>query len=327
VLKASEGSDMIVVCGEALIDLVPAGSAATWRAANGGGPANTAVALARLGSRVALACRLSGDAFGRQLREYLLSSGVDLGLAIDAPEPTTLAVVALDERGAADYQFYVNGTADWQWSPGELPSDLPAGTHGLHIGSLASVLSPGAAVLRDWMAGHRDRAVVTYDVNVRPALVPDRDAYRGEVTRWLDVAHFVKASNDDLGWLYPGREPVEVARAWLDEHDLSLVLVTLGADGAVAVPRGEAIVPASGRTVDVVDTVGAGDTFTAAFLHRLEAVGELRAGPIGRQALTDALRFAVAAAALACTRKGAQPPSLAEVEELLQDPTARRVST
>ncbi|MGC9670370.1 carbohydrate kinase family protein [Planosporangium sp. 12N6] len=303
---------MIVVCGEALIDLVPAGSAATtWHAAYGGGPANTAVALARLGTPAALACRLSGDGFGRQLRAYLADSGVDLHLAVAASEPTTLAVVGFDEQGVADYQFYVSGTADWQWSPDELPDRLPAGTQGLHVGSLATVLPPGADVLHAWAAAHRDETMVTYDVNVRSALLPDRDAYRRHVEAWLDVAHVVKASDDDLRWLYPGRDPLVVVRDWLDRHDLALVLVTEGADGAVAVPRGHAPVRVPGIEVDVVDTVGAGDTFTAAFLHRLPS------GPFDADHLVPALRFAVAAAALVCTRKGAQPPTQDEVEELL----------
>jgi fructokinase len=304
---------MFVVCGEALIDLVPAGPAATWRAAYGGGPANTAVALARLGAPTALVCRLSRDNFGRQLRRYLADSGVDLRLAVDADEPTTLAVVAFDERGGADYQFYVNGTADWQWSAGELPAELPPGTRGLHIGSLASILPPGAAVLREWIIAHRDDATVTFDVNVRPALLPDREVYRREISGWLDAAHVVKASNDDLAWLYPGEGPLDVARRWIDEHDLALVLVTAGADGAIAVPRGQDPVRAAGVAVDVVDTVGAGDTFTAAFLHR---VG-LPAGLGDPDSVGAALRFAVAAAALACTRQGAQPPTLNEVEKLL----------
>jgi fructokinase len=307
---------MIVVCGEALIDLVPAGPPATWRAAYGGGPANTAVALARLGTPVALACRLSVDNFGRQLRSYLLDAGVDLSLAVSATEPTTLAVVAFDERGSADYQFYVNGTADWQWSPGELPNVLPPGTRGLHIGSLASILPPAAAVLREWITAHRGDAMVTYDVNVRAALLPEREIYRREVRAWLDAAHVVKASNDDLAWLYPGEDPLDVARRWLDEHDLTLVLVTAGADGAVAVPRGQEPVHVGGVAVEVADTVGAGDTFTAAFLHLVE----LRADGFDRASLASALRFAVAAAALACTRKGAQPPTLDEVEKLLARP-------
>ncbi|HEV7897338.1 MAG TPA: carbohydrate kinase [Planosporangium sp.] len=302
---------MIVVCGEAVIDLVPAGAPGTWRAAYGGGPANTAVALARLGTPAALACRLSGDNFGRQLRSYLQGAGVDLSLAVAAGEPTTLAVVAFDERGSADYQFYVNGTADWQWSADELPSQLPPGTRGLHIGSLASIMPPGAAVLRAWIAAHRDAATVTYDVNVRADLLADRDAYRRHVTGWLDVADIGKASNDDLSWLYPDRDPLDTARAWLDEHDLSLVLVTAGPNGALAVPRGQDPVRVPGVRVDVVDTVGAGDTFTAAFLHRL---GSRAFEP---EDLASALRFAVAAAALTCTRQGAQPPTLAEVERLL----------
>lgn len=309
---------MIVVCGEALIDLVPAGPAATWRAAYGGGPANTAVALARLGSPVAFAGRLSGDRFGRELREHLRGNGVDLRLAVAAKEPTTLAVVAVDERGGADYQFYVNGTADWQWSPAELPARLPAGTRSLHIGSLASILAPGAAVLRDWLAAHRGDAVVTYDVNVRPSLQPDRDAYRRQVAGWLDVAHIVKASRDDLAWLYPSEDYVRIGRRWLDERDLTLVLVTLGRDGALAITREGAPVTAAGFDVKVVDTVGAGDTFTAGFLHRLDRLQSDALDPTG---LADALEFAVAAAALACTRAGAEPPTLAAVEELLRTGT------
>jgi fructokinase len=341
---------MIVVCGEALIDLVPAdqtgpgasaaeqvastaeppassaglpapsagASGSIWRAAYGGGPANTAVALARLGTPAALACRLSDDAFGRQLRRYLVDNGVDLRLAVAATEPTTLAVVALDQYGGADYQFYINGTADWQWAAAELPAELPAGTVGVHIGSLASILPPGADVLRRWLGAQRDRAVVTYDVNVRAALLPNRDAYRTHVAGWLDVAHVLKASHDDLAWLDPDRDPLDVARAWVDRHDLTLALVTLGPYGAVAVPRGQDLVRVPGVHVDVVDTVGAGDTFTAAFLHWLASRGELTTGVPRPDTLTAALDFAVAAAAIVCTREGAQPPTLAEVEALLR---------
>lgn len=306
---------MFVVCGEALIDLVPAGPAA-WRSAYGGGPANTAVALARLGAPTALACRLSDDNFGRQLRQYLTENGVDLRLAVAAGEPTTLAVVALDERGRAEYQFYVNGTADWQWSPDELPATLPPGTRAVHVGSLASILPPGAAVLREWVTAHRDDAAIVYDVNVRTALLGDRSTYLRSIDGWLGAAHVVKASDDDLAWLYPDRAPLDVARDWLDAHDLTLVLVTAGPDGAIAVSRGQEPVRVPGIAVDVVDTVGAGDTFTAAFLHR----AGLRPGGFDESNLAPALRFAAAAAALTCTRAGAQPPTLEEVEKLLDLP-------
>jgi fructokinase len=161
------------------------------------------------------------------------------------------------------------------------------------------------------VAAHREDATVTFDVNVRPALIPDRDSYHREINQWLDTAHIVKASDDDLAWLYPGQDPIDVARRWIDEHDLTLVLVTAGPAGAVAVPRGQDPVRAAGVAVEVVDTVGAGDTFTAAFLHRLAGFDQ--------QSLASALRFAVVAAALACTREGAQPPTLDEVEKALGD--------
>ena len=318
---------MILVFGEALIDLVPAGpgtpadarvaTGATWRAAYGGGPANTAVALARLGTHAAFAGRLSGDTFGRQLRAYLDGCGVDLSQAVPAAEPTTLAVVALDQHGSAEYQFYVNGTADWQWSPAELPAQLPAGTAGLHIGSLATIMSPGATVLRDWITAIGGRTVVTYDVNVRTALLPDRAAYNRQVDAWLAVSHIVKASHDDLAWLYPDREPLDVAAEWAGRHDVALVLVTLGPYGAVAVPRGQDPVRVPGHTVDVIDTVGAGDTFTAAYLHWLNARDQLHRDRLDGVDHGTVLRFATAAAALACTREGAQPPTLPEVESFL----------
>ncbi len=314
---------MVVVCGEALIDLVPAGppdgspAGDTWHAVPGGGAANTAVALARLGTPARLLCRLSGDVFGRRIRRHLLANGVDLGLAVRAEEASTLAVVGLDDNGGAEYQFYVDDTADWQWTPDELPATLPPSTRALHFGTLASILPPGAEILRAWATGLRATTTIVYDVNVRPALLPDRAAYTERVAAWLDVAHVVKASDDDLAWLHPGRSPLDTARAWLTGHDLDLVLLTRGADGAVAVAPGGPPIDTPGVPVRVADTVGAGDTFTAAFLHTiLETVpGRLSGAPAA--ALAESLRFAVAASALACTREGAVPPTLAELTDFL----------
>jgi fructokinase len=322
---------MIVVCGEALIDLVPAesprpgessGMGDLWRAVPGGGPANTAVALARLGTPAHLACRLSGDGFGRRIRRHLADNGVGLGLAVDATEPTTLAVVGLDGSGAADYQFYVENTADWQWTPEELPAALPPGTRALHFGTLASVIPPGAAVLLDWAARHRGDTTIVYDVNVRPALLPDREAYAARVEAWLEVAHLVKASEDDLTWLCPGREPLDVARAWVAKHGLDAVLITRGAAGAVAVTGEGPPLEIPGVAVAVVDTVGAGDTFTGAFLHSVAGQSPTSGALAipGRDALAGALRYAVAAAALACTREGAVPPTRDEVDAFLRSP-------
>ncbi|WP_067130966.1 carbohydrate kinase family protein [Microtetraspora malaysiensis] len=296
---------MIIVCGEALVDLVPTGAENTWRAVPGGGPANTAVAVARLGTPARLLCRLSRDGFGRRLRDHLTESGVDLSLAVEADEPATLAVVDVDEHGSADFRFYLEHTADWQWTPGELPATLPPGTRALHVGSVASVVQPGADVLRSWAASHRDEVTVVYDVNVRPAALPGREPYLEKVGAWLRTAHVVKASEEDLRWLHPERAPLDTARAWLAEHDLDLVLVTRGAAGAVALPRDGSPAEADGVPVRVVDTVGAGDAFTGAFLHATADRG---------MALPDALRYAVLAAALTCTREGAAPPSRAEVD-------------
>ncbi|OLT29254.1 hypothetical protein BJF83_12525 [Nocardiopsis sp. CNR-923] len=309
---------MILVCGEALVDLVPQPGADLWRALPGGGPANTAVALARLGGRAALLCRLSGDAFGRRIRAHLVERGVDLGMAVAADEPSTVAVVGLDEHGAAEYSFYLDGTADWGWSPRELP-EPPGKTRAIHVGSLAAVLEPGAGHLLAWARAHRERTVLAYDVNARPAVGLDRSAVAAWAARWMDAAHVVKASEEDLAWLEPGRDPVAVAEGWADRHGLDLLLLTRGGDGAVALsPRWSDPVSVQGVRVPVRDTVGAGDAFGAAVLARLSDLGYL-AGPgvlatLVPGAAREVLEFAAAAAALACTTEGADPPDRDRVE-------------
>jgi fructokinase len=310
---------VIVVCGEALVDLLPRPGPGQWRAVPGGGPANAAVALARLGAETSLLCRLSGDAFGRQIRAHLTERGVDLGMAVPATEPTTLAVLALDTAGGADYGFYLQGTADWQWRPEELPEPGPD-VEAVHVGSLAALLEPGAGRLREWARAHRDRATVFYDVNARPAVGVDRAGAARQAAEWMDVAHVVKVSEEDLAWLEPGRDPLVVAERWVVRHELDLLLLTRGSEGAVALSAhwGDRVeVP--GVRVAVRDTVGAGDTFGAAVLARLSERGVLGRGPgaVDPAAVRDALAFAAAAAALACTTEGADPPRRTEVEALL----------
>lgn len=310
---------MIVVFGEALIDLMPADDPDQWRAMPGGGPANTAVALARLGTPVALACRLSNDAFGRRLRRHLKENGVDLSLAVSATEPSSLAVLGFAGQGVPDFRFYVQGTADWQWTAHELPDRLPPATRALHFGTLASVLPPGAEVLLAWATGHAHATVITYDVNVRPSLLPDRRAYRDRIDAWLRIAHVVKASSDDLRWLHPGRDPFDAARDWIDRYGNRLILITFGAHGATAVSADGFPVHVPSVPVDVADTVGAGDTFTAGVLHSLFAQNSLNVVPptVSTSAMDRARRFGSAAAAITCTRPGAQPPTAAAVTDLL----------
>jgi fructokinase len=163
----------------------------------GGRPANTAVALARPGTPVALACRLSNDAFGRRLRRHLEENGVELSLAVSATEPSSLAVLGFAGQGVPDFRFYVHGTADWQWTTHE-PPGRPPPAWAMRFGALASVLPPGAEVLLAWATGHAHATVITYDVNARPSLLPDRRAYRDRIDAWLRIAHVVKASSDDL---------------------------------------------------------------------------------------------------------------------------------
>lgn len=312
---------MIAVCGEALVDLVPEGGPGRWRALPGGGPANTAVALSRLGARAALLCRLSGDAFGRQIRAHLVERGVDLSLAVAAAEPTTLAVVALDPSGGAEYAFYLEGTADWAWRDNELPAPSPE-VSAVHVGSLAAVVAPGARRLREWARAQGAGSVVCYDVNARPAVGLDRAEVAAQAREWMDLAHVVKVSEEDLAWLEPGRDPVAVAERWVVRHRLDLLLLTRGGEGATAlsVHWGDHVtVP--GVPVPVRDTVGAGDTFGAALLSRLGELGRLgdpeKLAALDPEAVREVLRFATATAALACTTEGADPPDRASVTEFL----------
>lgn len=305
---------MIVVCGEALIDLVPAGGD-LWRALPGGSPANTAVALSRLGTPVSMLARLSDDAFGVALRRRFADNDVDLRWAVDATESTTLAIVGLDESGGARYTFHLHDTADWQWQESEIPPSFGADVTAIHAGSMGLIGQPGGAVLEAMLNRERAHRVISIDPNVRPIMCEDAAAYREVVERWLGIAHIVKVSADDVTWLYPDRDFVEVARRWAARGP-SLVVMTLGADGAVAFTSSGVTLQVPGVKVDVVDTIGAGDTFTAGLLHSLESQGLLDIEALARltdSQLDDALRYAALVSALACTREGADPPYARDV--------------
>lgn len=312
----------MVVVGEALIDLVPAGPDGLFAAVPGGSPANVAVGLARLGVPTRMLARLAGDAFGRRLAAHLAGNGVDLSLAPAAAEPSSLAIVTVAPDGAAEYDFRVSGTADWQWTPAELAGALDAGALAVHAGSLAMTMPPGAAVLESFLAGARETAVVSYDPNCRPALMGDPAAVRPHIERLIGLADVVKASADDVAWLYPGSALAAVAGDWLSRGP-TLVVITCGPEGALAVGAAAGRVDRPGRPVAVVDTVGAGDSFSAALLAGLYRRGLL--GAAHRDALrrVPAAELAVlldeagTAAALTCTRAGADPPTAAELSRLV----------
>ena len=300
---------MIVVCGEALIDLVPDDSAGVrFTAIPGGSPANASVALSRLGVPTALLARLSGDSFGHQMRAHLAANGVDLSLAVDAPEASSLAIVSLDDKGGASYRFDLIGRADWQWTDEELPLVLKDAVVALHAGSLALALAPGGAALERFLVRSSVSATICLDPNVRPSIVGDLEVMRAAVERWCGFADIFKASSDDVEILY-GQENVEdVARRW---HALgpAIVVITLGAGGAVAVTsEGTIRLPAPPTTV--VDTVAAGDTFTAGLLTSLHDAGLLggRLDAVTHAHLEAAIAYGMRAAAITCSRVGADPP-------------------
>ncbi|GAA3808812.1 carbohydrate kinase [Streptomyces phyllanthi] len=303
---------MIVVAGEALIDLVPQGAGALMdlRPARGGGPYNTAVALGRLGSPTAFCSRVSYDAFGEALLDGLRAAGVDVASVQRGPEPTTLAVASIGEGGSASYSFYVEGTADRLF---EAPSHLPAETRAVSFGTCSLVLEPGASAYEELMRTAAAQGVFTaLDPNIRAGLIPDADAYRARFKSWLPSVSLLKLSEEDALWL--GGTPHE----WLASGP-SAVVVTHGGDGLTVFTRDGAVHAVPGERVDVVDTIGAGDTVNAALLHGLSAWDALSpealAG-LGADGWTRLLRFAARAAAITCSRAGAEPPYAAELSDL-----------
>lgn len=311
-------NDRIVVIGEALIDLIqqPDGR---YQAKPGGAPANVSIALARLGTQISFAGRMSTDGFGEQLHAWLSAEDIDLSLVERTNDPTTLAVAVLDENGKATYSFYVKGTADWGWTLGAFEHLEESPPAAIVIGSLATAIDPGATVI-EHLAGHlhsTQSSTVAIDLNIRPGLGFDREAERLRVARQVKIAHIVKASDDDLEWLFPERKPCETAAAWTTGG--RFVIMTRGADGATLfTPLGESI-SVSAPTIALVDTVGAGDSFLGATLYGLQQRGALgrNAGAlladISIEDWRELLTLAARVGAITCSRAGCNPPTLAEL--------------
>lgn len=330
-MQAESGTGSIAVIGEALIDLTEAGDDDPRLARPGGSPYNVAIGLARLGQRTYFVGRLSRDPFGRILRNHALRSGVDLSLCVDAPEPSTVAVVELDAGGAAQYRFDIEGSADFRWTDAELaavsadisaavPADISAdisagisaGISAVHFGSLASWLPPGdAAIARRVAALRAAGALVTYDPNVRPHLQPDRATARAQVEAAIPLAHLVKTSEEDIAYLHPGTPAEDVAAAWLAMGPQAVV-VTRGDAGALAATA-SGVVARPPQPVELVDTVGAGDAFTSGLLDALARRGLLRPDAIGTADFGPLLDDAGLVAAITCGRAGANPPRRSEL--------------
>jgi len=297
----------IWVCGEVLIDVLPTGPVV------GGGPANTAKALARLDHTVDFVGGISTDAYGVMARKELDRDGVGLGLALESNKPTSTATVQLDKAGSATYTFVIDGTATFDFSPSWLPDPERLKPSVLHIGTLATVVEPGASVLFDWAVKCAEFAPIVFDPNVRPSFLGDREKYCQAVEKWVGIASVVKLSDEDIAWLYPDQSLDEVAHHWL-EGETSLVVVTRGAKGIIGYTQG-ASEEVEGVRVDVVDTVGAGDTVGAILVEGV--VQHSVAGLVGHT-LNTVLHRAAVAAGITVSRAGAQPPRMHELVEALE---------
>lgn len=310
---------MILVCGEALMDLFPAadtGARHLVEAVPGGSPFNTAIGLARLGAASAFFGGLSRDGFGALLRERLETEGVDLRFALTSDRLTTLSVVHRDASGGATYAFHGEGKADRALTEADLPETLPAACRALTFGSYTLAVPPVADAFLALARRERGRRAISLDPNVRPTVTPDMIAWRARFDDFLGVADIVKASDEDIRTAFgPDAAIEDVAAAWLAAGP-KLVLVTRGPDGALAFRSGGRTTAAPGRAVTVVDTVGAGDTFHAAALAELDRRGRLSAAAldaIDENELRAVLGYAVTASSITCSRKGADLPTDAEV--------------
>lgn len=323
---STTGTGRVVVGGEALVDLVPVDTQRVRPAGGagppggmprqlgplvprlGGGPYNVAIGLGRLGVPASILTRLSTDAFGDALLDRLRDSGVDDALVQRGDEPSTLAVVTIDDSGAARYSFHVAGAADRLVAdPGELPADTAA----LAVGTLSLLLEPGAAVYAGLARRAADAGVfVSLDPNIRPALVDDPDAVRGRLDAIAARAGLVKLSDEDARWW--GRSPGDLLAA-----GAAAVVVTRGVEGLVAHTRqGELAVPAD-TSRPVVDTIGAGDSVHSALLAHLHDHALLdrdRVAALDEDGWRAALRSAARVASWTCSRAGAEPPTRAELD-------------
>jgi fructokinase len=303
---------MFIVVGEALVDLVGQRGGRTFSAHPGGSPANVALGLARLGDDVTLKTRLGRDAFGEMVLAHLEASGVLVDGGLDEGAKTTLAIATL-AAGIATYDFRI----DWDL---EALAPLPVETRCLHTGSLATVLPPGKANVVDLLEREHERGRVTisYDPNVRPALLGDAEDARPDIERLVALSDVVKVSEEDLQWLYPDRSDEDVAQGWLALGP-ALIVVTRGGAGVYAVSA-RLELRRDAPPIDLVDTVGAGDSFSSGLLdglHRADLIGGARRdalAAIDEATLVSVVDSAVLVAAITCSRPGADPPTRAEVD-------------
>lgn len=292
----------IWVCGEVLIDILPTGPVV------GGGPANTAKALARLGYDVDFIDGISTDAFGVSARKELSQDNVGLGFCFTSKKPTCTATVTLDSQGAASYEFLIDGTATFDFNKSWLPDPERLKPSVLHIGTLVTIVEPAASVLYDWAVRVGEFAPIVFDPNIRPSVLGNREKYCQAVEKWVGISSIVKVSDDDIAWLYPDESLDEVARRWIADG-VSCVVITRGAQGLIGYTE-HGIEEVDGVKTVIVDTVGAGDSVGAIVV---EGIIEHSVAGLEGHTLNAVLHKSAVAAAITCSRAGAQPPRAHEL--------------
>jgi fructokinase len=327
-----EESDMIICCGEALIDMVPAdfpGQGKGFLPLPGGSPYNTAISIGRLGVPVKFLGRFSTDFFGEILIKRLKNNHVGNDLVIRSEQNSTLAFVKLEKGKEPRYVFYTEGTADRSLSAGDLPKTLPSDTHCILFGSISMTMEPVATAIETLILHENARSsggnaapVISFDPNIRPFMIRDKKAYVDRFEKWIAASTIAKISAADFEFIYPGLG-LEKSLQKILTMGPRLVITTLGPKGAMAILRRNdgSVTQVSAPVVDlpVADTIGAGDTFHGAFLSWLEIKGKMSRhdlANLSEKELYDALFFANKAASIVCSRQGAEPPTLREVERL-----------
>jgi fructokinase len=300
-------SDQVWVAGEVLIDLISNGD--QYFAVVGGGPANTAKALANLGVKTHFIDGISTDNYGQMVKAELISANVLLDYAQYSTKPTCTAKVTLSSSVSPSYEFVTDDTATFDFSERWLPDPQRLKPSLLHIGTLATVIEPGASILFGWAQSVAQVAPIVFDPNIRPAVLGNRDEYVKKVEKWVSISSVVKVSDEDLNWLYPVKAINEIVNEWL-EVGVELVVVTLGEQGITAFRKNEQISVVAVKVV-VADTVGAGDTVGAVLVESIVKNGLDR---LTGDVLKTMLSRAAKAAAITVSRTGANPPSKEELD-------------
>lgn len=307
----------VLVIGEALVDVVHSGDGGI-KNVPGGSPANTAVALARLGITTFMKARISKDKFGSEIRSYLENQNVDLNFSLFVDEPSSVIDAFIQKDGSAKYEANLKGASDYGWTESELDIALAENIKIIQLGSLTSYIEPGASNVEKWYKKLRSNSkhLLTFDPNIRhPLDAQPEDEVRKRAKNLASLAHVVKASDEDLSWISPDQDVIETAKNFI-ENGTTLVVITLGKNGAVAINSNFEVIQIPAPVVEVKDTIGAGDTFAAALIAQLlekQIVDEKALSALAVSDLRDILSNCAMTSALTCSRQGANPPYRHEV--------------